>query len=171
MPPTCNYVSDFCDLTPRQTGKPLRHLSYRQQYLLEKSLQGKSAGVPAKWNNRKVYRSKGANHCSAGDLHHLWPSAGAWRIYEQIPTAVRSGMCIGSAPQQTQDQLPHPPHIQWKKTTSRTWHQDCYQKRIFRRNRKKGTNQERNHRRERSNTKRLYRYQKGECLQKPFIHN
>ena len=39
----------------------------RRQYLLGKSCQGKSAGVPAKRNNRKVYRSKGANHCPAGD--------------------------------------------------------------------------------------------------------
>ena len=46
-------------------------IKYARQYLLEKSRQGKSAGVPEKRNNRKVYRSKGANHCPAGDLHHL----------------------------------------------------------------------------------------------------
>lgn len=54
-----------------QTGKPLRHLSYRRQYLLEESRQGKPAGVPAKRNKWEMYRSKGVNHCPAGDLHHL----------------------------------------------------------------------------------------------------
>lgn len=112
-----------------------------------------------------MYRSKGIDYRPARNLYKIRTTGSPWRFYGGVPQAVWYGVRVSPPPQQTQDELSYPPHLQRKKTASWTWHQDSHTQRVLWWNGKKGTHQERNHRGGRADTKRLHRHKKGEVYE------